>query len=133
MKIIKTNWINIIGVFIAVFLYAIALNLIDTNVSRNLFQSVLPALILVCLYGLVFWVLLILLLVILDLLLDLLLIVKKTSNPRVKLLIEWLIIGSPFTYWAVRYGQGIFIAGVISLLITQFIRWKHIKAVLKAN
>jgi len=129
MKIIKTNWINIIGVFIAVFLYAIALNLIDTNVSRNVFQSVLPALILVCLYGLVFWVLLILLLVILDLLL----IVKKTSNPRVKLLIEWLIIGSPFTYWAVRYGQGIFIAGVISLLITQFIRWKHIKAVLKAN
>ncbi|OMP74702.1 hypothetical protein [[Flexibacter] sp. ATCC 35208] len=129
MKIIKTNWINIIGVFIAVFLYAIVLNLIDTNVSRNVFQSVLPALILVCLYGLVFWVLLILLLVILDLLL----IVKKTSNLRVKLLIEWLIIGSPFTYWAVRYGQGIFIAGVISLLITQFIRWKHIKAVLKAN
>lgn len=127
MKIIKTNWINIIGVFIAVFLYAIALNLIDTNVSRNVFQSVLPALILVCLYGLVFWVLLILLLVILDLLL----IVKKPNNLTIKLLIEWLIIGSPFIYWAVRYGQGIFIAGVISLLITQFIRWKRIKAISK--
>lgn len=127
MKIIKTNWINIIGVFITVLLYAIALNLIDTNVSGNIFHSVLPALILVCLYGLIFWVLLLLLLVILDLLL----IVKKPDNLTVKLLIEWIIIGSPFIYWAVRYRQGIFIAGVISFLITQFIRWKRIKAVSK--
>jgi hypothetical protein len=127
MKIIKTNWINLIGVFIAVFLYAIVLNLNDTNVSRNLFQSILPALILVCLYGILFWALFIILLVVLDLLF----IVKDQTNLTVKLLIEWFIISSPFIYWAVRYREGIFIAAIIAFLITQFIRQKRIRSYLK--
>src|SRR6516164_5217040 len=109
MKVIKTNWINLIGVFIAVFVYAIFLNLTDTNVSRNLFQSILPALMLVCLYGFLFWVLFILLLV----LLDLIFFVRDQTNLTVKLLIEWLIISSPFVYWAVRYQEWIFMAGIV--------------------
>jgi|SRR6185312_10890350 len=90
MKIIKTNWINLLGVFTAVFVYAIFLNLTDINVSRNLFQSILPALMLVCLYGILFWVLLILLLV----LFDLIFFVRDQTNLTVKLLVEWLIISS---------------------------------------
>ena len=129
MKIIKTNWINLIGVFIAVFLYAIVLNLNDTNVSRNLFQSILPALILVCLYGILFWALFIILLVVLDLLF----IVKDQTNLTAKLLIEWFIISSPFIYWAVRYREGIFIAAIIAFLITQFIRQKRIRSYLKVG
>jgi hypothetical protein len=125
MKIIKTNWINLIGVFIAVFIYAIALNLNDTNVSRNLFQSILPALMLVCLYGILFWALFIILLVVLDLL-----IIKNQTNLTVKLLIEWFIISSPFIYWAVRYKEGIFIAAIIAFLITQFIRQMRIRSYL---
>jgi len=124
MKIIKTNWINLIGVFIAVFIYAIVLNLNDTNVSRNLFQSILPALILVCLYGILFWALFILLLVVLDLIF----IVKDQTNLTAKLLIEWLIISSPFIYWAVRYREWIFVAAIIAFLITQFIRQKRIRS-----
>ena len=125
MKIIKTNWINLIGVFIAVFIYAIALNLNDTNVSRNLFQSILPALMLVCLYGILFWALFIILLVVLDLL-----IIKNQTNLTVKLLIEWFFISSPFIYWAVRYKEGIFIAAIIAFLITQFIRQMRIRSYL---
>ena len=124
MKIIKTNWINLVGVFIAVFIYAIVLNLTDINVSRNLFQSILPALILVCLYGVLFWALFILLLVVLDLIF----IVKDQTNLTAKLLIEWLIISSPFIYWAIRYREWIFVAAILALLITQFIRQKRIKA-----
>jgi hypothetical protein len=124
MKIIKTNWINLIGVFIAVFIYAIFLNLNDTNVSRNLFQSILPALILVCLYGILFWALFILLLVVLDLIF----IVRDQTNLTAKLLIEWLITSSPFIYWAVRYREWIFVAAIIALLITQFIRQKRIRS-----
>src|ERR1700758_4643000 len=124
MKIIKTNWINLAGVFIAVFIYAIVLNLTDINVSRNLFQSILPALILVCLYGVLFWALFILLLVVLDLIF----IVKDQTNLTAKLLIEWLIISSPFIYWAIRYREWIFVAAILALLITQFIRQKRIKA-----
>lgn len=127
MKILKTNWINLIGVFITVFLYAIVLNLNDTNVSRNLFQSILPALILVCLYGILFWALFIILLVVLDLLF----IVKDQTNLTAKLLIEWFIISSPFIYWAVRYREGIFIAAIIAFLITQFIRQTRIRSYLK--
>lgn len=127
MKIIKTNWINLTGVFIAVFLYAIVLNLNDSNVSRNLFQSILPALILVFLYGVMFWALFIILLVVLDLLF----IVKDQTNLTVKLLVEWFIISSPFIYWAVRYREGIFIAAIIAFLITQFIRQKRIRSYLK--
>jgi hypothetical protein len=127
MKVIKTNWINLIGVFIAVFVYAIFLNLTDTNVSRNLFQSILPALMLVCLYGFLFWVLFILLLV----LLDLIFFVRDQTNLTVKLLIEWLIISSPFVYWAVRYQEWIFMAGIVALLITQFIRQRRIRSYVK--
>jgi uncharacterized integral membrane protein len=124
MKIIKTNWINLIGVFIAVFLYAIVLNLNDTNVSRNLFQSILPALILIFLYGVMFWVLFIILLVVLDLLF----IVKDQNNLTIKLLIEWVIISSPFIYWAIRYREGIFVAAITAFLITQFIRGNRIRS-----
>jgi hypothetical protein len=123
MKIIKTNWINLLGVFTAVFVYAIFLNLTDINVSRNLFQSILPALMLVCLYGILFWVLLILLLV----LFDLIFFVRDQTNLTVKLLVEWLIISSPFIYWAVKYREWIFIAGIVAFLITQFIRQKRIR------
>jgi hypothetical protein len=128
MKIIKTNWINLIGVFIAVFIYAIVLNLNDTNVSRNLFQSILPALILVCLYGILFWALFIILLVGLDLIF----IVKDQTNLTAKLLIEWLIISSPFIYWAVRYREWMFVVAIIALLITQSIRQKRIRSYLQA-
>lgn len=128
MKIIKTNWINLIGVFIAVFIYAIVLNLNDTNVSRNLFQSILPALILVCMYGILFWALFILLLVVLDLIF----IVRDQTNLTAKLLIEWLIISSPFIYWAVRYREWIFVVAIIALLVTQFIRQKRIRSNLEA-
>jgi hypothetical protein len=124
MKVLKTNWINVAGVFVAVFLYAVALNLTDINVSRNVFQSILPALMLVCLYGIMFWSLFILLLVVLDLLL----IVKNQNSLIGKLLIEWLIISGPFVYWAVRYKEWIFIVAIIAFLITQFIRKRIIQA-----
>ena len=32
MKVIKTNWINLLGVFLTVFLYAVILNQKDVNV-----------------------------------------------------------------------------------------------------
>jgi len=122
MKIIKTNWINATGVFIAVFLYAIILNLHDVNASTNLFQSILPALILVGLFGFVFWMFFIALLVILDLLL----LVKNRNNLIGKILLEWLLIGSPFIYWGIKYKEWIFIIAVIAFLITQMMRIKII-------
>lgn len=123
MKIIKTNWINIVGVFIAVFLYAIVLKLIDENASRNMFQSVFASLILVFGYGIIFWGLLIVSLIVLDLLLF----IRSQNNLKAKLVIEWLIISSPFVYWAIRYKEWIFVAAIVALLITQLLREKKIQ------
>lgn len=125
MKVIKTNWINIIGVFLAVFISAFILNLNDINVSRTLFQAIVSSLILVCFYGIMFWGLLIISLVILDFLL----IVKNANNLKVKLLLEWLIVSAPFIYWTVRYNEWIFLTGIIALLVTQLLRERIIKKV----
>lgn len=86
--IIKTNWINLVGVFISVFVYAIILNLIDGGFSGSLFQSILAALILVCLYGMMFWIMFIVALIVLDLPL----VIRGQKNLKIKLGIQWLII-----------------------------------------
>lgn len=128
MKILKRNWINLIGFFVSTFLYAIVLNLNDTNVSRNLFQSILPALILIFLSGVMFWALFI----ILPVVLDLILIVKDQSNLTINLLIEWAIISSPFIYRVIKYEEWVFGAAIIAFLITQIIRRNRIRGYLKA-
>lgn len=88
----------------------------------NLFQAFIAAGISVCLYGMMFWGLFILSLVILDMLL----IVRNQNNLKVKLLLEWLIISSPFIYWTVRYKVWIFLVAIIAFLITQLLREKVI-------
>ena len=123
MEIIKTNWITVLGIFTMVFLYAIYLNVTDINVSRNIFQSILPALILVVLYGALFWLLFLALLV----LLDIFFVAKVKIDLRVRLLIEWVIVSIPFIYWAIRYRQWIFIVAVSAFLVTQLLREKSLR------
>jgi hypothetical protein len=120
MKVLLTNWINVLGIFIVALIYATILNYNDENVSRTLLQSTIAALILVCLYGIMFWGILIASLVILDLLL----IRTDRGNLKMKLLIEWLIISSPFVYWMLKYDEWMFLAVVLAFLITQLLREK---------
>lgn len=127
MEIIKTTWINVTGVFAAVFVHAVLKGLIDVNGSTNLFQATLAALWLVCLYGLLFWILFGLSLVGLDFVLF----ARNHKNLGVKLLAEWFIISCPFFYWAMRYREWIFLTGIIALLITQFIRRMKIQLYLE--
>lgn len=122
MKILKTNWINVLSVFVAVFIYAIILNIVEVDVSRNFLQSILAALILTCLYGVMFWGLFAILLLVVDLVL----IARNRKNLKIKLLLEWLIISSPFIYWTVRYNEWIFLVAIIAFLISQLIREKLI-------
>ncbi|GAA4316365.1 hypothetical protein [Compostibacter hankyongensis] len=121
MKILKTNWVNILIVFVGVYLYAI-FAVHRYHSSFNLFQAFISAGISVCLYGILFWLLFIILLIILDLLL----IVKSQKNLRSKLLFEWILISLPFIYWAIKYKEWIFLVGVLIFLITQFLREKLI-------
>jgi hypothetical protein len=124
MKVILTNWINILGVFIAVFLYAMVLNMMDTNVSRNLFQAIFAVLILIVGYGMMFWGMFIVALIVLDLVL-----LRGKENLKMKLLIEWFIISCPFIYWTIKYHEWIFVAAIIAFLIAQLLREKKISEV----
>ncbi|HEX8020309.1 hypothetical protein [Mucilaginibacter sp.] len=122
MKIILTNWINLLGVFGSVFLFAVVLTLTQANLSYNIFIAIIVALFSVIAYGMMFWALFIVSLV----LLDLILIVPKRKNLKIRLVIEWLIISSPFIYWTIKYHEWIFAVGIVSFFITQLLREKHI-------
>lgn len=122
MKILKTNWINIIGILIAVYLYALMLNLFDADKSLNFIQVVFSPLILILLYGAIFWALFIMLLIIFDLLF----IVKNKENLKKKMILETFIIATPYVYWLIVYDELIFLVAIITFFITQFYRRKLI-------
>lgn len=122
MKIIFTNWINLLGIFGAVFVFLFVSALTAANLSYNIFQSILVALFSVIAYGMMFWAFLIVSLVVLDLIL----IVPNKSMLKIKLIIEWLIISSPFIYWTIKYHEWIFAVGIVSFFITQLLREKYI-------
>lgn len=128
MKIIASNWINILGVFIVTLFYAVTSNQLNNDLDYSIFQSVIAGLILVCLYGIIFWGLFVVSLIILDLLL----IVRKQNNLRQKLIIEWIVTSGPFIYWVIRYGEWIFFVAIIAFAITQFCREKLIVKALGA-
>jgi hypothetical protein len=123
MKILKTNWINIVGVLGSVFLYSVISNFTDSNTSQNIFQAIFSGLILILFYGVTFWVLFIVSLIIFDLLF----IVTNQSNLKIKLLLEWLLLSTPFIYWAFKYSEWIFLVAIISFLFTQLYRRKMIE------
>lgn len=129
MKVLLTNWINLLGIFTAVFVYAIFLNISEVNISRSIFQSIVASLILVCLYGVLFWSILIITLI----LFDFGLIIRNPSHLKIKLIIEWLIISIPFIYWIVKYQQWIFLVAIIVFLITQLLRENLITKALNSN
>ncbi len=120
MKILKTNWINIVGVFVITLMY-VFINSFFFH-SATFVQAIFGAALSVCLYGIIFWGLFLILLVVLDLVFF----TKNKNNLRTKLLIEWFIISLPFIYWIVKYNQWIFLVGVLAFLITQLLRKKLI-------
>jgi hypothetical protein len=118
MKIVLTNWINLIGVFLVTFGFSFITTLTDTYPSYNIYQAIFAALFLVLGYGMMFWLLFIISLIILDLML----LVTNRNNLKLKLLMEWLVISSPFIYWTIEYREWIFISAVVAFLIAQQLR-----------
>lgn len=122
MKIILTNWVTLLGVFIGVFVFSVGLNLTQANLSYNIFQAIVAALFLVIGYGMMFWAFFIASLVVFDLIL----IIPNRKNLTIRLMIEWLIISSPFIYGMIKYHEWIFAVGIVSFFITQLLREKYI-------
>lgn len=112
--------------FFSVLFYSIIHNLIiDDNITRTFLKSILGALFLLLLYGIIFWIGFILALIIVDLIL----ILPNQNNLKFRLLLEWIIICIPFIYWTIVYERqrNIYIVAIIAFFITQFLRQKLIK------
>jgi hypothetical protein len=122
MKIILSNWINLLGVFGSVFVFTIILTTMDANLSYNIFQAILATLFSILGYGMMFWAFLIVSLLVTDLIL----VIPNKGNLKMLLIIQWLVISCPFIYGIIKYQEWVFAAGVISFLITQLLREKYI-------
>lgn len=122
MKILKTNWINILGVGLTLFIYSLLNSIIGFDAAFS--QALFGAFLLIGLYGLIFWVGFLIVLIVLDYLL----IIPAKNNLKQRLLLEWLIIIIPFVYWAVIYERQrvLFIVAMAAFLITQLLREKLI-------
>lgn len=126
MKIIKTNWINITGVFVITYLYVV----IDVIFHSGTFvQAVLGGLISICLYGMMFWGLFLVSLITLDWLI----ILRNRNNLKEKLLLEWFLISCPFVYWTIKYSEWIFAVAIGAFLLSQLLRERMIKQVRRLN
>lgn len=126
MTVIRTNWINITGVFVITYFYVITDVLIH---SGTFVQAVLGGLISICLYGMMFWGIFVASLIALDLLV----IMRNKNHLKAKLLIEWLVISCPFIYWTIKYNELIFAVAIVAFLISQLLREKLIKQARRLN
>lgn len=125
MNVLLTNRINVIGVFLSTFFYTFINSWV--NYPATFLQALFGAFLLVCLYGIIFWIGFLLALIILDSVL----IVPNQKKIILKLLLEWAIISSPIIYWAVIYEEQrwLYIVAIIAFLITQLLREKSINKI----
>jgi hypothetical protein len=126
MAVVLTNWINITGVFVITYLYVITDVLLH---SGTFIQAILGGLISVCLYGMMFWGLFSISLVALDILV----IMRNRNRLKAKLLLEWLLISSPFIYWTIKYHELIFAVAIVAFFISQLLREKLIRQARRLN
>jgi hypothetical protein len=120
IKIIATNWINILGIFIVSYLYSFVNSY--AGASFTIGQALLSSVILIGFYGIVFWIGFCIAIFVFDLILF----GFAQNNLLGKLLIEWILISGFFIYWAFKYQVWIFLFGVVAFLLTQPLRRKMI-------
>ena len=120
MHIIKTNWVNIVGVFLVTLFYVFINALLHSATPE---QAAFGAFLLVCAYGFMSWGFFILALI----LYDLIFIVSNQRKLKAKLLSEWANISAPFIYWTIKYSEWVFAVAIIAFLITQLLRAKKIR------
>ncbi|MFD3002594.1 hypothetical protein ACFS7Z_19645 [Pontibacter toksunensis] len=127
MRIILSNWINIVGIIGAAYIYTFfwTFSKPPDFEGNRLIIWVFGSLFTIFGYGMIFWLLFIVALIALDFLL----IIPDKRRLGEKLLIEWIIIISPFIYWAFKYDYWLWLILAASFLFTQFLRKKRIERI----
>lgn len=128
--ILKTNWVHLPGIYLCVEGMVIiqACKHVSNGFGWKIFlpQIIISAPFLIFTYGLMviipFYIILILS--------DWVLFSISKIKPFLIMLIEWVVITPVFIYWAITYHYWLWIALVLSFLITQVIRSRRINAIL---
>lgn len=126
MKIVLTNWINVASIFIAVYVAGFISAIVKDKFKFN--EALFGTTYSILGYGMIFWIGFFILISLLDILLFSF--NKQQQYTNYKLIIEWVLISSPFIYWFVKYNQWIFLVAIIAFLIGQFFRKPHIFKIL---
>jgi|TARA_R100000541_G_scaffold49097_1_gene56185 hypothetical protein len=126
LKILNTNWIHLFGFLIAAYLGGIFFKLIgvesEQNWSEVFFDNILLIPFSILIYGIPILIGFYLIIIILDFLIF----YFTGINTTKVVLIEWILIVTPFLYWAFKYEFWIWLPLSLSLLITQVLRVKWI-------
>ncbi len=128
LKIILTNWINSLVIFIALFLASFFSALLIDNFS--IIDAFIETGYSLLVYGMVCWMFFFISVGILDVILFSL--KKQFQFITYKLAIEWLLISSPFIFWLIKYNQWVFFIAVLAFLIGQYLRKNYITKILTA-
>jgi hypothetical protein len=130
LKIISTNWTHLVGFYLTTYLSFILFKIIglgDDYEWDTLWFGFISAGLLFIVYGLDILGYFVLTILTMDI------ISFSWTNKWIKetLIIQWIIISTPFIYWAFEYQYWLWITLSISLLITQMIRRKKIEIINK--
>ena len=113
-KIFLTNWINVVGIFLAVYIGSIVSELSKVQGIKDIAWLLFMALLGIVLYGSIFFIAFILAMF----LLDFILMNKNKEHLELKLLIEWVIVSTP----AIWLGNSVFYLAAIVFLFSQLLR-----------
>jgi len=126
-KVFFTNRINVLVIFVSVYLFGFFSAIINEQFSIG--EAIFGTTYGIVLYGMMFWIGFIVCILVLDIVLF-----SFHTEPKYttyKLAIEWVLISSPFIYWVVRYNQWIFLVAVLAFLIGQYLRRPYIFKILQ--
>ncbi|WP_076666552.1 hypothetical protein [Pontibacter indicus] len=127
MKILLSNWINVVGIIVTAYLYTFFWTFSKPSdfEGNRLMIWLFGSLFTIFGYGMMSWLLFVFAIVALDMLL----IFPNRRKLTEKLLIEWLLIISPFIYWAFKYDYWLWIMLAASFLLTQLLRKRKIERI----
>lgn len=128
IKIILTNWINVVVIFIAVYFASFISAIVNDKFKFN--EALFGTTYAVVGFGMIFWIGFFILITLLDVLLFVF--NQQPQYTNYKLVAEWILISSPFIYWLIKYGQWIFLVAILAFAVGQLLRKPHIFKILQS-
>jgi len=127
LKIVLTNWVNFLVIFIVLYLvgFLSALFIDGFSISDALVETLFALLG----YGMIFWIGFFIVIAILDTLLFSF--KKEPVYINNNLYMEWIIISSPFIYWLIKYNQWGFLVAILAFILGQYLRRPYILKILE--